>query len=175
MKNIFYTSDTHFFHNNIIKYCPNSRGQFNNVEEMNEAIIAAWNDKVTDHDIVYHLGDVSFSNIENTAKILSRLKGKINLIPGNHDKTRLTVNTNISTVLPQYCEIKAGKQFFILCHYPILSWNGQSYGAIHLHGHTHGTLAKYHNNALDVGIDARPNYDLSPWEQSELIEYIRGL
>lgn len=54
--NIFFTSDTHFGHNNIIKL---SNRPFSSVEEMNEGLIERWNDVVGAEDIVYHLGDFS--------------------------------------------------------------------------------------------------------------------
>lgn len=55
--NIFVTSDTHFNHKNIIKYC---NRPFKDVEEMNEAIINNWNNLVTNDDVIYHLGDFGF-------------------------------------------------------------------------------------------------------------------
>ena len=54
---IFVTSDTHFYHNNIIRY---DNLPFDNPEEMNEKIIAEWNKRVQPCDEVYHLGDVFF-------------------------------------------------------------------------------------------------------------------
>ncbi len=172
---IFYVADTHYFHKNILKYCPISRGQCDTVEEMNENLISAFNSKVTNNDIVYHLGDIAFANIQNTISILKRLNGKIILVPGNHDH-KLVKSPDISKyfhqILPaSYHEIRVDKQFMILSHYPILSWNGMEHGAIHLHGHTHNSL-KYHSKALDVGIDGRT--DLSPWEHSEVINFVKS-
>ena len=37
---VFFTSDTHFKHANIIKFCERP---FGSIEEMNEALIANWN------------------------------------------------------------------------------------------------------------------------------------
>ena len=56
---IWFTSDTHFFHNNIIDYC---KRPFVNAEEMNEYIIKQWNSVVKPQDEVYHLGDFAFGN-----------------------------------------------------------------------------------------------------------------
>jgi calcineurin-like phosphoesterase family protein len=62
MKTIWFTSDTHFSHNNIIRYC---NRPFSNVEEMDEVLINNWNNKVKQNDDVYHLGDIIFSRDKN--------------------------------------------------------------------------------------------------------------
>ena len=74
-------SDTHFSHENIIKYC---NRPFKTKEEMNEKIIKNWNEVVKQDDIVFHLGDFSFKSEYD--KIKERLIGKIILVSGNHDK-----------------------------------------------------------------------------------------
>ena len=83
---VFMTSDLqlHFSHNNILKYCPDSR-PFSSIEEMDEKIVENWNNKVTEHDFVYILGDISFGKPSYTCEILKRLNGKKYLIMGNHD------------------------------------------------------------------------------------------
>lgn len=80
---IWVTSDTHFFHNNIIKYC---NRPFGSAEEMNDVLAQNWNKVVKQGDIVYHLGDVFMgAPKEEFAKFWPRLKGKKRLIVGNHD------------------------------------------------------------------------------------------
>lgn len=78
---IYFTSDQHFGHKNVIKYC---QRPYNNVEEMNEDIITRWNSVVTIDDTVYILGDFSLS-LEAVESIPHRLNGNKFLIPGNHD------------------------------------------------------------------------------------------
>jgi len=80
MTRIWITSDHHFFHRNIIKYC---NRPFNSVSEMNEFMIKKWNEKVGDNDIVLHLGDFAFKG--RAREIRNRLNGTIILIRGNHD------------------------------------------------------------------------------------------
>ena len=80
---IFVIADTHFFHENIIKYCDRP---FSSVEDMNNTIIKNWNEVVSNDDIVLHLGDVSLGKKEETAKIIRKLKGRKILIKGNHDR-----------------------------------------------------------------------------------------
>ena len=79
---IFVTADTHFNHENIIKYC---NRPYENVQDMNEDIIKKWNEVVGKDDIVYHLGDYGFGSKEELQKIFNRLNGKKYLIMGNHD------------------------------------------------------------------------------------------
>lgn len=83
--NVFFTSDHHFGHKNIIKY---DERPFTSVEEMNETMIERWNSVVGPRDLVYHVGDLSFLNLEGTQKIVQRLNGLICLIEGNHDRAR---------------------------------------------------------------------------------------
>lgn len=78
---IFFTSDHHFYHTNIINYC---KRPFSSVEEMNEEMVKRWNQVVCKEDIVYYLGD--FSLAKRAAEIfLPRLNGEKHLIMGNHD------------------------------------------------------------------------------------------
>lgn len=87
---IFVTSDTHFNHTNIIKYC---NRLFTSVEEMNTCLIKNWNDTVTDDDIVIFCGDFCFARSseknETTIHLTSLLKGHKIIIKGNHDFRQL--------------------------------------------------------------------------------------
>ena len=47
---VFFTSDTHFYHGNIIRFC---NRPFEDVEMMNETIISNWNRVVGPNDIVF--------------------------------------------------------------------------------------------------------------------------
>jgi len=80
----FFTSDTHFNHESILKYCARP---WSSVSEMNEALISFWNEVVTPEDTVYHLGDFAMGDRDLIPSVLSRLNGRIILIRGNHDKT----------------------------------------------------------------------------------------
>ncbi|MBP3886841.1 MAG: metallophosphoesterase, partial [Cellulosilyticum sp.] len=85
--NIWVTSDTHFDHKNIIKYC---NRPFRTVDEMNNAIWQNWNSVVDVDDIVYHLGDFALGPsdgyIRRVNNLLGVLNGKIYLVKGNHDR-----------------------------------------------------------------------------------------
>jgi len=87
--NIFFTSDHHFGHANIIKFEPLNRvdargGMFETVEQMDEFLILRWNEVVGVNDLVYHLGDASYKR-ETLRAVLPRLNGRKILICGNHD------------------------------------------------------------------------------------------
>lgn len=84
-RQIWVTSDTHFNHENIIKYCGRP---FANAELMNEYMVEMWNSVVKPGDKVYHLGDVYMGggfDREDTLRTLSKLNGHKRLILGNHD------------------------------------------------------------------------------------------
>lgn len=78
---IYFISDTHFGHANIVKMCERP---YPDVEAMNEALIAAWNERVHGDDTIYIIGDMFF-RCSDPESILKRLKGKKWLIVGNHD------------------------------------------------------------------------------------------
>lgn len=82
---IYFIADTHFNHENIIKYC---NRPFKTTQEMNDYIIKKWNSVVKSEDIVYHLGDVGFGTIDELKNLLNKLNGTKILIMGNHDARR---------------------------------------------------------------------------------------
>jgi len=167
----FFTSDPHFFHKNILKYCPESR-KYSSIDEHNEAIVQGWNDRIRNNDDVYCLGDMSFGKDPETEEILSRLRGRVHIILGNHDRnlSRIKLPKNFVEV-SVYKELRIGKDNLVLFHFPIESWNRDRYGSLMLHGHTHGNTDSHHplskvKNRMDVGVDTHPkNY---PWEFEEI-------
>ena len=66
MENIFFTSDHHFGHTNIIKF---SERPFDSVEEMDEELIKRWNSKIGKNDKVYHLGDLGLCKADRMKTI----------------------------------------------------------------------------------------------------------
>lgn len=176
VKKVFFTADTHFGHNRIIKYC---NRPFANKDEMDEALIANWNAKVKDGDVVFHLGDFSFYN--DTVNIVRRLNGTIFVVPGNHDRDSLDKavkdllaenhkQTKLN-ILPSLFEVdiqvKDKKIKFVLCHYAMKVWNKHYHGAIHLYGHSHGTLPDDpQSRSMDVGVDC---HDYAPIHLNEVL------
>lgn len=78
----FFTSDHHLGHVNILKYQPNRA--YLDIEQMNEALVTAWNSVVTEQDTVYCLGDMSYK-ADTLRRYLRRMCGTKILIVGNHD------------------------------------------------------------------------------------------
>lgn len=117
-RNIWFTSDQHFNHDNILKFTDRP---YKTVKEMNKDIIKKWNRQVKPNDIVYVLGDFVWNTTKTNeyAKILDRLNGNIVLIVGNHDDMRTVrgLNLGFSDVL-WGAEIRIGKETVLLSHYP---------------------------------------------------------
>lgn len=137
---IFFTSDLHFGHENVIRF---DNRPFDTVEEMDEEMIKHWNAKVGKGDIVYVLGDFIWKAATNEAvSIIRRLNGQIILIKGNHD--RFLHNAAAKKALAgikdydDICVIleDGTTRRCILSHYFIPFYNGHRYQAIHLHGHS---------------------------------------
>ena len=134
-KNLFFTSDTHFYHPNIIRYC---NRPFNSVEEMNETLIRNWNEVVPPDGRVFHLGDFAFGGDAEWRSALSRLNGKIYLILGNHDiqNVKSEVMERFEAVTQQML-INVDGQKIILNHYPLLTFGGSYHNIWQLFGHVH--------------------------------------
>lgn len=156
---IYFTSDLHFYHDNIIKYC---NRPFENSDVMNQKLVQNWNKTVNANDEVYILGDFTLKGAELANESLAQLKGRKNLIIGNHDNfiTQTRFETHLFEKIKDYHKIKYNNEVFILSHYPFLEWDMSRRGSIHLHGHQHNQ-AEYneknqHDNIkrFDVGVDA---------------------
>jgi len=165
-KNIWFTSDTHFGHANIIKFCDRP---FSDIREMNEKLIHNWNSVVKPGDDVYHMGDFSFErNPEVTAR---RLMGNKHLVKGNHDKAH-----HMNLIRPHfewikdYYSLRVGNDRFILFHYPIRNWHHCYKGTIHLFGHSHGGTPDM-GKSTDVGVDC---WKYTPVHIDTILELMKG-
>jgi calcineurin-like phosphoesterase family protein len=171
-QNEFVTGDTHFGHKAAVRY---EWRPWTNVEEMDDALIEAWNRKVPARGaIVYHLGDFSFHGREETESILIRLHGTIRLIRGNHDRGILkSAIANKFEWVKDYYESKseAGTKI-VMCHYPMVTWNQAHYGSWMLHGHSHGNLADAGVRRMDVGVETHPNFE--PYDYDEVCEFMQN-
>lgn len=140
---VWFTSDLHFWHKNICKYC---NRPYSNIEDMNEAIINNWNTVVQDDDIVYLLGDMGFCGIEKLRPLISQLKGHIRLVQGNHDSDKVVnrlIEEGLIEGVATLCHItiigdeECPDQELTLCHFPMIDWYNKEKGAWMIHGHQH--------------------------------------
>ena len=165
---VWFTSDTHFGHEAIIKY---DKRPFSSVSEMEDGIVDNWNECVSPGDLVYHLGDFSFTNsVSEIERVLFRLNGTIHLIFGNHDK-RVIKKAKGFSWQGHYKEIKINDDRIVLFHYPIVSWRNMHKGACHLHGHCHGNLNYDGGMMMDVGVTCN---DYKPVSYEQVVEYMTG-
>lgn len=171
---IYFTSDQHFYHENIIK----SVGRpFKNAEEMKRVLIQKWNEKVGSEDEVYILGDVSLKRYPAVSAVLAQLNGKKYLVKGNHDYFAGKVNFASDQYfewMKDIYEFVWAEHLFVLSHYPLVEWHGMEQGAIHLHGHEHNSSVYNLQNKregifrYDVGVDAN---HMSPVSIEEILSF----
>ena len=143
---VFFTSDTHFGHSNIIKYC---QRPFNSAEHMDEVLISNWNEVVSPQDIVFHLGDFCFGSDKEWIKILQRLNGTKYLILGNHDLKKIANSNQIKDYfadINMQMRVVVDKQKMLLNHYPFLCFEGGYQNVWQLFGHVHSSK---HSTGLD--------------------------
>ena len=185
--NIWFCSDLHVHHRNILKFQKNRRETIGITDDMsetemmykhNEYIINMWNMTVKKEDHVYILGDVSFGSTEETRKILERLRGHKHLIVGNHDKSCKGLENYFESV-SQIKEFPIKKHMYdfleeniylVLCHFPMVAWNRRLHGAFHLCGHLHGSLDEITEQSgelkVDIGLDGKlANFSLVSLEK----------
>lgn len=142
----YYIADLHFYHA-AMNDRMDHRG-FANVEEMNEYMINKWNQKVRENDEVVIIGDFSWGNVEETIQLSKQLNGRLYLIRGNHDRfaSKTTMDMRRFVWVKPYEEMYDNKRKVILCHYPIICYNGQyrldadgNPRTYMLYGHVHDT------------------------------------
>lgn len=154
---IYYIADCHFGDQRVIGF---SHRPFASVEEMDETMIRNWNERVNDWDDVYIVGDFVHRSVDPTP-YLDRLKGRLHLICGNHDRELV----KHPEILARFCEVVDYKVIFddrhriAMFHYPLLEWDGYYYGTWHIFGHIHNhpsltqERARKLTKALNCGVD----------------------
>lgn len=178
-ENIYFTSDTHFGHEGIINFCDRP---FASIEDMDEALISNWNEKVPEDGIVFHLGDFAWGGAPKYKEYLSRLNGEIILIRGNHDMRNCPISKMQDegmfklAVHQLLIEIEGRKIY--LNHLPFLCYGGTyrnfSTYVFQLFGHVHSgpnqkgldidRLSMLFPTQYDVGVDNN-NYTPISWNE----------
>lgn len=156
---IFFTSDLHLGHANIIRHCDRP---FESVDEMDEVILQRWNAKVKPNDTVYILGDLMFRNKRPPEEYLAQMPGKKHFIVGNHDKAWMK-----KADLGQWFEsvdmmlfTSDGQRKLTMCHYPMMSWPFSNHEGWMIYGHIHENtdmdywpLIERYDRMLNAGVD----------------------
>ncbi|MCC6239782.1 MAG: phosphoesterase [Phycisphaerales bacterium] len=151
MKNVWFISDTHFSHINIIRYC---KRPFVDHEIHDAALISNWNGCVKDGDDVYFLGDFCFRSRTRAKEIRQKLRGQIFFIEGNHDSAAHQIRQTFAWY-HQVKMVKVNDQLIWLSHYAHRVWDRSHYSTWHLYGHCHHSLPDDpFARSLDVGVDA---------------------
>lgn len=152
----WFTSDSHFCHENIIKL----QGRpFASVEEMNDRLIDNINKYVKKTDTLYHLGDFAFGSVEKGIRCRQRINcNNIYLIYGNHDEKNRSFREFRRAFGKGHChdilEIRRDGRLIVMCHYPMLYCHHWDKGAWMLHGHMHGEgMIHPEMPVFDVGCD----------------------
>lgn len=166
---IYYTSDLHLGHENIIRLC---NRPYKDVDEMNKDIVYKWNKRVRPTDTVYILGDMFFKyqDIQFVKYTLNRLNGKKILIKGNHDTFLKSMRwQDYFEEVVLYKEISDEGRMVCMFHYPVEEWNGYYRNSYMLYGHVHENMKeiKKHNRKFNVGVDVN---EFEPRTLDELIK-----
>jgi calcineurin-like phosphoesterase family protein len=184
MSRIWLTSDTHFFHVNIIKYC---NRPWADVDQMTEGLIKNWNSVVGRDDEVYHLGDFAMGGkrrAEDLARVLGRLNGRIHLVRGNHDDYVLkSPCVERFEWVKDYHELRIpdvdapnGRSWHVpLFHFPMLTWHKAGRDNVfHCHGHCHGGIRERNRGTrrVDVGVDCNNYFPFSTEQLAGMIKDI---
>ena len=175
---LWFTSDTHFYHETIIKYC---NRPFKDAAEMNEVLISNWNSAVKKDDDIVIAGDFIHSgNLELIHSLMDRLNGDKWLCYGNHDYQNKLERDEICRRFNHHCwdsmdfqvedsELEDGFMKFHINHYPCEFWTRN---AVHLHGHVHsgptsssGDVCKFNPMRYDIGVD---NNNFKPISYEEI-------
>lgn len=161
----YFISDLHIGDVNILTY---EHRPFKNLKEMEDTIIANWNNKVLDNDTIYLLGDIG------DVSILSKLKGNIIIVTGNHD--------NIDEIKKMYPNIEINIHPIMigplwLSHEPI-GYMPPEIPYLNIHGHLHrfdyglvGRKWKDGNRYFNVSVEKINYTPISKEEITKLIEY----
>lgn len=179
-KPIFFSSDWHIGHANVIIY---SKRPFKDVHHMARVLINNFNSTVPTDGITYFLGDMGLGSSEELKNVIAQLNGTKVLILGNHDKQHNSMyNTGFDVVLNAATLYIAGERV-TMSHCPLAGvkredttdmkgtmpyscWHGdhknQAYTVsneeqFHLHGHIHspnsGKSKTILGRQMDIGVD----------------------
>lgn len=159
---IYFISDTHFDHTNIIKYCDRP---FSSTEEMNNHMLERWNSTVSKDDIVFFLGDLTFGRGRRHIDYwLGQLNGRIEFVKGSHDTEK-----SGWVVMREYNILLAEPYKFYLVHDSLdvpCDWTGW---VIHGHHHNYCPFMDRRHKRFNVSVEV---IDYTPVSLDRILEEI---
>ena len=184
---IYFSSDQHFGHRNVLRFC---QRPYETTKEMGKALIDNWNSKVTNNDIVFVLGDFFwFHSRHEIKKVIDKLNGKtIYIVPGNHCKRvayelcdeRVQLLDDISALYIRETGTPQVKYEVYVSHMPLMSWPHRERGSYNFFGHIHSgprslsqvdqDLPFHKGLQYDIGVD---NNEYTPIELEEVINILK--
>lgn len=174
MSRVYFTADWHLFHNNILTYC---KRPFVDTEEMQTAFLSNYNDKVTESDTVWILGDLMMAGRRYKRELdifIDKLNGTKHLVTGNHDRlsNRQYIDVGFSSVhtyFPFYFNSDSDK--IPLMHDPSTSvaFPDCDCFTAHVHGLWRRQIMDNGSRCVNVGVDV---WDYSPVSFDKLLEEI---
>lgn len=180
---IWFTSDLHFGHSEILDYCSRP---FGTVEQMHSELVRRWNSCVRTEDTIYVLGDLALCPFREMKGIAAQLNGNKILIRGNHDSYSEGQYKQMGFTVFHEIKMKIAGKMCRLSHFPYaLPWYKRPFafkselrfmekrppkidGEFLLHGHSH-TKWKRLKTSIHVGVDAWDFYPVSIREIESLM------
>lgn len=190
--NVWFTSDTHYGHSNLVRGVTNWRNaegeipieqvrDFSSVEDMNELMVENINKNVAPSDWLIHLGDWSFGGYDKIQEFREQINcNNIVLILGNHDhhiQRDIPKFRKMFNHITHYEELRITRKnesnnTLILCHYPIISWNLMHHGSFMLHGHQHLKGEKKFGQGKRMDIGMCGSEEFRPYHMEEIVDLL---
>ncbi len=165
---ICYTADTHFGHENIIRFC---KRPFVSVSQMDAALLENMWKVIGPEDQLWILGDFAFGAKAKDGAYVERIFTQLpgserHLVIGNHDLDP-TLELPWDSV-SHIAELRDGpqNQLNTLCHYPMITWNHARKGALQFFGHVHNNWQGT-RNSVNVGVDV---WNFSPVTYGDIVQ-----
>lgn len=179
---LWVTSDIHYSHKNIVEGISaweKGRGQrpFKTLEEMNAELVAKINLCAAPNDILLILGDVAFGGPKKITEFREKIAcNDIRLVLGNHDHDIRLNKGDTQPLFSKICtmtELRIKDSAFVLCHFPLATYDGVGRNVIHLHGHTHKRPERRFGpgKIMDVGVDGSSAFN--PYNIDEVIDLMK--
>lgn len=171
---LFFTSDHHFGHTNILSYCGRP---FPNVDRMRDYFVAIWNHEIGPDDDVWVLGDVALGHLDESLEVIGELPGHKVLLPGNHDRCfpghrkaarerQRYLDAGFEAILDNPQMLTIAGQDVTISHFPYRSTGVLDEATVRyddhrpvdeggwlLHGHVHERW-RIRGRQINVGVDA---------------------